>query len=39
VLARALQGNASNADALAAGRRARPLAELAWALVQEAFDI
>jgi aminoglycoside phosphotransferase (APT) family kinase protein len=35
VLARALQGNASNATALSAGRRARPLAEIAWALVQE----
>jgi aminoglycoside phosphotransferase (APT) family kinase protein len=39
VLARALQGNASNATALTAGRRARPLAELAWRLVQESFDI
>jgi aminoglycoside phosphotransferase (APT) family kinase protein len=38
ILGRALQGNASNAAALAAGRRARPLAELAWALVQETFD-
>jgi len=38
VLARALQGNASNATALTAGRRARPLAELAWRLVQESFD-
>jgi aminoglycoside phosphotransferase (APT) family kinase protein len=37
VLARALQGNASNATALSAGRRARPLAEIAWALVQESF--
>ena len=37
VLARALQGNASNATALAAGRRAVPLAELAWRLVQESF--
>jgi aminoglycoside phosphotransferase (APT) family kinase protein len=38
VLARALQGNASNATALTAGRRARPLAELAWRLVRESFD-
>jgi aminoglycoside phosphotransferase (APT) family kinase protein len=37
VLARALQGNASNATALDAGRRARPLAELAWRLVQRSF--
>jgi aminoglycoside phosphotransferase (APT) family kinase protein len=35
VLARALQGNASSATALQAGRRARPLAELAWRLVQQ----
>ena len=34
VLARALQGNASNARALEAGQRAKPLAEQAWALVQ-----
>ena len=38
VLARAMQGNASSATALQAGRRARPLAELAWALVQQSFD-
>jgi aminoglycoside phosphotransferase (APT) family kinase protein len=37
VLARALQGNASSATALEAGRRARPLAEQAWALVQRSF--
>jgi aminoglycoside phosphotransferase (APT) family kinase protein len=37
VLARALQGNASSETALQAGRRARPLAELGWALVQETF--
>jgi aminoglycoside phosphotransferase (APT) family kinase protein len=37
VLARALQGNASSATALEAGRRARPLAELAWRLVQRSF--
>lgn len=36
VLARAIQGNASSATALEAGRRARPLAERAWRLVQEA---
>ena len=33
---RALQGNASNERALQAGRRARPLAEQAWALAQQA---
>jgi len=35
IMARALQGNASNAQALQAGRRAKPLAEQAWALAQE----
>jgi aminoglycoside phosphotransferase (APT) family kinase protein len=39
VLARAIQGNASSASALQAGRRARPLAELGWKLVQRSFDI
>ncbi|HEX3913101.1 MAG TPA: phosphotransferase [Steroidobacteraceae bacterium] len=39
VLARALQGNASSATALQAGRRARPLAELGWKLVQRSFDV
>jgi len=34
IMARALQGNASSAEALAAGKRARPLAELAWQLVE-----
>ena len=34
IMARALQGNASSERALEAGRRARPLAELAWALAQ-----
>jgi aminoglycoside phosphotransferase (APT) family kinase protein len=34
IMARALQGNASNARALEAGKRARPLAEQAWALAQ-----
>jgi aminoglycoside phosphotransferase (APT) family kinase protein len=34
VMARALQGNASSAQALEAGRAARPLAELAWAQVE-----
>ena len=38
ILARALQGNASSASALEAGRRSRPLAELAWHLVKEQFD-
>ncbi|HXA36330.1 MAG TPA: phosphotransferase [Steroidobacteraceae bacterium] len=37
VLARAIQGNASSASALEAGRRARPLAEQAWGLVQQSF--
>jgi aminoglycoside phosphotransferase (APT) family kinase protein len=37
VLARALQGNASSATALQAGRRTRPLAEMGWRLVQESF--
>jgi aminoglycoside phosphotransferase (APT) family kinase protein len=39
VLARALQGNASSARALEAGRRTRPLAELAWQLAQQSFDV
>jgi aminoglycoside phosphotransferase (APT) family kinase protein len=39
VLARALQGNASSETALQAGRRARPLAELGWKLVQQSFDV
>ena len=34
IMARALQGNASSAEAMAAGKRARPLAELAWRLVE-----
>ena len=34
IMARVLQGNASSERALEAGRRARPLAELAWALAQ-----
>ena len=34
VLARALAGNAASAQALDAGRRARPLAELAWSQVE-----
>jgi len=37
VLARAIQGNASSATALEVGRRARPLAEQAWALVQRSL--
>ena len=37
VLARAIQGNASSATALEAGRRARPLAEQAWGLVRQSF--
>ena len=35
IMARALQGNASNEQALQAGRRARPLAEQAWALAEQ----
>ena len=35
VMARALQGNASNQNALDAGRRARPLAEAAWRQVEK----
>lgn len=35
IMKRALQGNASNAQALQTGRRARPLAEQAWALAQQ----
>jgi aminoglycoside phosphotransferase (APT) family kinase protein len=38
VLARSIQGNASSETALEAGRRARPLAEQAWALIQKTFD-
>jgi len=38
VLARALQGNASSASALEAGRRTRPLAELAWRLAQQSLN-
>ncbi|WP_119157151.1 phosphotransferase [Caldimonas tepidiphila] len=34
VAARALQGNASSAEAVATGKRARPLAEQAWAAVE-----
>ena len=34
ILSRALQGNASNAAALESGKRAKPLAEQAWALAQ-----
>ena len=34
VYARALQGNASSADALAHGRQARPMAEMGWKQVE-----
>jgi aminoglycoside phosphotransferase (APT) family kinase protein len=34
VMARAVQGNASSAEALQTGRAARPLAELAWSQVE-----
>ena len=37
ITSRALQGNASSPQALEAGRRARPLAEQAWALAQTLF--
>ena len=37
IMARALQGNASSPQALEAGRRARPLAEQAWALAQTLY--
>lgn len=37
VMSRALQGNASSASALAAGRRAVPLAQIGWNLVQDSF--
>jgi aminoglycoside phosphotransferase (APT) family kinase protein len=35
VLSRALQGNAASADAVAAGSRARPVADVAWRMAQE----
>ncbi len=35
IVARARQGNASNAKALETGKRTRPLAEQAWALAQQ----
>ena len=35
ILARALQGNASSADALDAGHKAKPLAEHAWRQVEK----
>ena len=38
VLARALQGNASSDQAMAAGKRARPLAELAWRQVESLLN-
>ncbi len=34
IMARALAGNASNAKALEAGKRARPLAEQAWKMAR-----
>lgn len=37
VLARARQGNAASASAGEAGARARPLAELAWAMIRTSF--
>ncbi len=37
ILGRALQGNASNAAALESGKRAKPLAEQAWALAQTLY--
>jgi len=38
VLARALQGNASSANALEMGRRARTVAELGWQIGRECFE-
>lgn len=38
VLARALQGNASNETAMQMGQRTRSIAELAWSLVKESCD-
>lgn len=35
VMKRALQGNASSAEALATGKRAKPLAEQAWRMVEQ----
>jgi len=35
IMARALQGNAASPEALEAGKRARPLAEYAWRLVEK----
>ena len=37
LLGRALQGNASNAAAMQAGERAKPLAEQAWLLAQTLY--
>ena len=37
IMGRALQGNASSPQALEAGRRARPLAEQAWAMAQALY--
>ncbi len=37
ILGRALQGNASNAAAMVAGQRAKPLAEQAWVLAQTLY--
>jgi aminoglycoside phosphotransferase (APT) family kinase protein len=39
VLARAIQGNASNASALETGRRARTLAEAGWEIVRRTFGV
>jgi aminoglycoside phosphotransferase (APT) family kinase protein len=35
VLSRALQGNAASADAVATGKRARPVADVAWRMAQD----
>ncbi len=35
VMARAVAGNASSAQAVETGKRARPTAELAWSLVEK----
>jgi len=37
IMARAVQGNASSTQALEAGRRARPMAEMGWKQIETAF--
>jgi aminoglycoside phosphotransferase (APT) family kinase protein len=38
VMARALQGNAASAEALEAGKRARPIGELGWQQAQRLIE-